>query len=398
MTNISNRERFKQIARFQRPGDLFTTEMVWTETLTAWVQQGAPKQILAKNENQFEALFGNQFFRDYFKHGSKRIITRVKSGINGTDYQDIGHGFTTVDGSPLVPGFKGEVIKEDEKSITFINGHRQTLRAIKGSFSMPMFIDWPVKDRASWVEIKKRLDPHTPARWRDDWDVYAEKFNKQDDPVVLEVGGFFGLLREWIGSEKVLYMFYDDPSLIEDMMDQILYLEIEIIKRVVKDIKVDEADFWEDMAYKAGPLISPKMVRKFIMPRYKKITDLLHSNGIDIIFVDCDGKLDELIPLWLESGINYIWPLEQTAGNDTVAFRKKYGKELILGGAIDKQALLKGKESIKEEVMSKVPFLLEKGGYFPTVDHLVPPGVTFENYCYYINLLREIAGLEKLSF
>jgi uroporphyrinogen decarboxylase len=193
-------------------------------------------------------------------------------------------------------------------------------------------------------------------------------------------------------------MFYDDPGLIEDMMEHMLYFETEIIKRVIKDIKVDEADFWEDMSYKAGPFISPAMVRKFIMPRYKKITELLRSNGTDIIYVDSDGNIEQLIPLWLESGINYVWPLEQTAGNDPLAYRKKYGKDLILGGAIDKRALIKGKEAIKAEVMSKVPFLLKDGGYFPTVDHVVPPDVTFENYCYYINLLREVAGLEKISF
>ena len=68
-----------------------------------------------------------------------------------------------------------------------------------------------------------------------------------------------------------------------------------------------------------------------------------------------------------------------------------------MGGTIDKRALAKGKEAIREEVMSKVPFLLEQGGYFPTVDHTVPMDVTFENYCYYINLMREVAGLEKLS-
>jgi uroporphyrinogen decarboxylase len=193
-------------------------------------------------------------------------------------------------------------------------------------------------------------------------------------------------------------MFYDNPGLIEDMMEQILYLETEIIKRTLKDIKVQQATFWEDMAYKAGSLISPAMVRKFMMPRYKKITDLLHSFGVDVIWVDSDGNLDELIPLWLEVGINFPWPFEVAAGNDAVAVRKKYGKNLIMSGAIDKRALAKGKEAIKEEVMSKVPFLLEQGGYFPTVDHFVPPDVSFENYCYYINLMREVAGLEKLPF
>ncbi len=176
------------------------------------------------------------------------------------------------------------------------------------------------------------------------------------------------------------------------------YLEIEVIKRVVKDIRIDQATFLEDMAYNAGPLISPAMVRKFMMPRYKKIINLLHNNGVDIIFVDSDGNVNELIPLWLEVGINHVWPLEVAAGNDAVAMRKKYGKDLILGGAIDKRALIKGKKAIREEVMSKVPFLLEQGGYFPTIDHMVPPDITFENYCYYINLMREVAGLEKLSF
>ena len=72
------------------------------------------------------------------------------------------------------------------------------------------------------------------------------------------------------------------------------------------------------------------------------------------------------------------------------------GQDLIIGGAIDKRALIKGKGSIREEVISKLPFLLEQGGYFPSVDHLVPPDVPWENYIYFINTMREIAGLEKL--
>jgi uroporphyrinogen decarboxylase len=167
---------------------------------------------------------------------------------------------------------------------------------------------------------------------------------------------------------------------------------------VSKDIKFEMASYWEDMAYKAGPLISPDMFRKFLMPRYKKLNEVLHSMGVDVIFVDSDGNLDLLIPLWLESGCNFVWPLEVAAGNDAVALRKKYGTDLIIGGNIDKRALTRGKEATKDEVMSKVPFLLEQGGYFPSIDHLVPPDIPFEVYCYYINLLREIAGIEKIQF
>jgi uroporphyrinogen decarboxylase len=290
------------------------------------------------------------------------------------------------------------VIDEDERTRTFININGQTVKILKNDpGNMPMYLDWPVKDRESWKEFKKRLDPNTPERYPANWDDFVREINGLTEPVVLEVGGFFGYMREWVGSERVLYLFYDDPDLVEEIMDTMLELEMEIIKRVAKDVQFEMAAYWEDMAYNVGPLISPDMFRKFMMPRYKKLNELLHSCGIDIIYVDSDGNLDQLIPLWLECGCNFIWPLEVAAGNDAVALRKRYGTDLIMGGAIDKRALVKGKEATKEEVMSKVPFLLEKGGYFPSVDHLVPPDVPFEIYCYYINLLREIAGLEKLQ-
>ena len=395
--SISTRERFLGICRFERPGDLFYYDFFWPETREEWVKQGAPKQILpAYGERRT-----SRFLRDYFQFGYYRsVLTGVGNRI-GFEPSGLGYGIEYRQMTPVVPNYEPRIISEDEHTITYINGDGQTMKSLKdASFRMPMYLDWPVKDRASWTKYKKRLDPNTPERWPAEWDAYAQELNKlgEETPIALGVGSFFGFLREWVGSERLLYMFYDDPGLIEDMMEQVLYLETEVIKRVVKDIRVDLATFWEDMCYKAGPLISPAMVRKFMMPRYKKITDLLHSYGVDVIFLDSDGNVEQLIPLWLESGINYVWPFEVAAGNDAVALRKKYGKDLIIGGAIDKRALIKGKEATREEVMSKVPFLLETGGYFPSVDHNVPPDVTFENYCYYINLMREVAGLEKLSF
>jgi len=399
--DISPKQRFLDICHFKRPGDLWIRDAFWPETATEWVNQGAPKQMLPSTPR--EGLVGNCFLHDYFQFDRLRSLFEVISSISMATSQPPGLGYevSLYQSCPVVPVFEPRVISEDEHAISFINGVGQTLKVLKDNpFKMPTFLDWPVKDRATWKEYKKRLDPHTPGRYPADWNAYVQEMNKLggETPLSLGVGGFYGYLREWVGSERILYMFYDDPKLIEDMMEQMLYLETEVIKRVLKDIKVQRATFWEDMAYKSGPLISPAMVRKFMMPRYKKITDLLHSNGVDVIYMDSDGNLNELIPLWLEVGINYVWPLEVAAHNDAVALRKKYGKNLILGGNIDKRALAKGKEAIREEVMSKVPFLLEQGGYFPTVDHNVPPDVTFENYCYYINLIREVAGLEKLPF
>jgi len=389
---ISTRERFLGICRFERPGDLYIREMWGHEALMEWVKQGASEQILdwrgAFVENYFQCF---NWFRNPVFVG-RRMHTDISSSFDFGTAEEV---------TPVYPPVERRVISEDDRTLTTVNGTGQMVKQFKDeTFKMPMYLDWPVKDRATWKEYKKRLDPNTPGRFRDDWNDYVQKMNKlgEEQPIQLHVGSFFGYLREWVGMENLLYMFHDDPSLIEDMMDTVLYLETEIIKRTLKDIRIDMGSFWEDMAYKAGPLISPAMVRKFMMPRYKKITDLLHSYGVDVIFIDSDGNCEQLIPLWLEVGINYIWPYEVAAGNDAVADRKKYGRDLIIGGGIDKRALIKGKEAIRVEIMSKVPFLLEQGGYFPSVDHYIPPGITFENYCYYINTLREVAGLKKLPF
>ena len=261
---------------------------------------------------------------------------------------------------------------------------------------MPRYLDRPVKDWATWEEYKKRLDPDTPERWPSDWDAFVKERNSQDNPTMLLLEGFFMCLREFTGLENLLYMFYDDPKLVEDMMDQVLYLEMEVVRRAARDLKIEIVRFSEDIGYKSGSLISPSMVRQYMIPRYKQIIDILHSNGIKIIQMDSDGNVNELIPLWLEIGINFIWPLEVAAGMDEVALRKKYGKDLILSGNIDKRVFSKGKEAIQKEVISKVPFLLKTGGYFPCLDHIIPPDLSLENFRYYINLLREIGGKGKL--
>ncbi len=386
----TSRERFRGICHFERPGDLMLVTPYfhdfWTETLDEWVKQGAPEEMRQ-----------SRFRGEYFQLNHIRMLREINLGMFMDKTIDVG-GVPYVYGIPPVqPQYETTILEEDEEMVVLVNAGGQKIRASKKHpEKMPMYLDFPVKDRASWEQYKKRLDPATLERWPTDWDGYVKRMNSKDEPVMLNVGGLFGYLREWMGVEPLLYLLYDDPNLVEDMMEHMVYLQTEIVSRVLADIKVDFAMYWEDMCFKTGPLISPKMFKRFMVPRYKKVTEMLRDAGVDAIFVDSDGNLSHLIPLWLEAGINGFWPLECAAGNDAVALRKQYGKDILLAGNIDKRAFLKGEAVLREEVMAKVPSLLEAGGYFPSLDHLVPPDVTFSMYRCFINLLREIAGLGKL--
>ena len=62
-------------------------------------------------------------------------------------------------------------------------------------------------------------------------------------------------------------------------------------------------------------------------------------------------------------------------------------------GWLEKEVVNEGnEEKIEPEIMSKVPPLLEKGGYFPNGDHGLQPLVTFDNLCIFMTLLHEICG------
>jgi len=160
----------------------------------------------------------------------------------------------------------------------------------------------------------------------------------------------------------------------------------------VREVELDFASWWEDMCFNKGPLISPRMFDEFMVPRYKKITDFLKQHGVTINIVDCDGNINELVPLWLKAGVNCMFPLEIAAGSKPEVLREKYGREVLLMGGIDKRALAAGKEAIDRE-LEKIPPLIEQGGYIPHVDHRVPPDVSYENYLYYIKRKREIIGV-----
>jgi hypothetical protein len=391
-TSTPNRERFKSFCHGERLGEVpmhSWFHRCWYETPYEWVKQGAPPEITTGGG-----------FREYFQldplHGLEEIVSEINRADLKSDPTVQGPGRWHVT-PPIVPVYPLRVVREDARHRVETAYSGATVEVSKlHPWRMPKFVDYPVKDRATWNEYRKRLDPYTPERWPKDWNGFVDQKNGEDTPNMLLMAGFFGVLREWCGLENLLYLFYDDPALVEDMMDQVLYLVLGVARRVVHDMKIESVRLWEDMAYRAGPLISPEMVRKYMVPRYRQVTDFLRSHGVDIIHIDSDGNVHELIPVWLECGVNFPWPLEVAAGNDPVALRKKYGKELILAGGIDKRALIESKEATRKEVMAKVPYLVNSGGYFPGCDHVVPPDVPFEHYKYFINLLREIGGLEKL--
>jgi uroporphyrinogen decarboxylase len=91
----------------------------------------------------------------------------------------------------------------------------------------------------------------------------------------------------------------------------------------------------------------------------------------------------------VDCGFNATFPLERAAGMDARQVRKKFGKNLIIIGNIEKRAVAKGKREIDEE-LAKVRELLKHSGYFPNVDHVIPPDIPYQNAKYRFDQIKNM--------
>jgi hypothetical protein len=286
------------------------------------------------------------------------------------------------------PPFEKKVINEDDKHILYMNHEGILIREMKQNpySSMPQFVRFPVETRQEFRQFwSERMAIDLDKRFGRGWQQNLQEIQKKTNPFIVigdRWSGFFGPLRNLMGVENLCKTFYDDSAFIEEMMDAEVDLIIGILGQVLDVVSIDAFVMWEDMAYKTSPLISPAMVRKYMLPRYKKVTEYLYGRGVKYIGLDSDGQIGPLIPIWIEAGLNFLYPFEVQAGMDVIQIRKQYGKDLRIWGGLDKRALAEGPQAIDNEITRLMP-LMSQGGYIPFTDHSIPPDVTFENYLYF---------------
>jgi uroporphyrinogen decarboxylase-like protein len=296
---------------------------------------------------------------------------------------------------PPNPPFEHKVIEEDERTILYVNHEGILMREQKENrlSSMPQFVRFPVETRDEFRTFwRERMQPDLFARAGPDWKEQLAAFRDRDYPLIVfpdRWGGFFGPQRNLLGVENLCMMFYDDPAFIEEMMDANADFLIQMMDQILDHTDVDVFGFWEDMAYKTGPLVGPELFRKFALPRYRRVVDFVRGRGVQWFCLDSDGDISELIPIWLDAGINILYPFEVQCGMDVVKIRKEYGRDLRMWHGVDKRALAQGRTAIDAELARVAP-LVREGGYVPGTDHSIPPDVSLANYCYYMEKLPEI--------
>ena len=368
---MNDRQRFAATMHYQpRDRAPICDFGFWDETVEAWHEQGLPPELPIDNRGQAVSRF----------FGMDALLEYPHVNVD------------------LCPRFEHKVLEDrgEHQLIQQDDGVRVLRR--KRMSSIPQHHGHLLTDRDAWNKhYKPRLDPTDPARLpeADKWIHHANYWrdDARAEPLALPCSSLFGRLRNWMGLEAISYVPYDDPAWFEEMVTTMADIVVAVLEKVLATgARFEAGQFWEDMCYNAGPLLSPAHFKQYLVPQYRRITDLLNRHGVDIVWVDCDGCIDALIPHWLDAGVNTMFPIEVgTWQADPVAMRRQYGKDLRLMGGFDKRILAQSPAAIDAEIDRLTP-LVEEGGYIGFCDHRVPPDVPLAHYMHYLERVRDAWG------
>ena len=365
-------DRFYRVFTYQEVDRVPDLEFgYWPQTIRRWLGEGLPLELAPEETNEMFSEKLDDFFG--FEHEGSAISLHTE----------------------MNPPFEERVIERRRESVIL----RDTSGALAERYlndaeqsSIPRFIEFPVKTPKDWERMKERYRLDDPCRAVATEDIEDARQGQADGKAVkIACTGFYGQLRNWMGMEKLSYAFYDHPRMVHEMVEHWAELCARQIEQLPEDMMIDRVDWWEDMASKNGPLVSPSLFRQFLQPGYHRVMTAAQRRGCVLGMVDCDGNPHAIVGNWLAEGVNIMFPLEVAAGAAPYAWREQFGLELRLRGGIAKQPLVAGGRAIDQE-LERVRPLLEQGGYIPHLDHLVPPDIPYAHYCEYLDKKRRLIG------
>ena len=316
-------------------------------------------------------------------------------GLDRRDYIRVNYGF--------IPPFPRQVLEDSPEYEVVRNANGIVTKALKAGMvgdvrmCMDQYLSFPVARPEDFPAVKARLAAGIPERYPSNLPEKLTAWRRRDCPLVLgencAANGFYWRAREFLGTEALSYAWYDYPDLMHEMMAFYADFIIETSRPVLEKIAPDYFVFNEDLSMKNGPLLSPETFRKFIFPHLKRVIEFLRRHGVRHIAVDSDGDPAAIVALWMDAGVDTLWPIERASEISPMALRKRFGKGLRLWGGVDKRILARGPEAIRAHLREFIP-LIEEGGFIPTVDHTVPPDVSWENFQRYMDLKRRLLAGE----
>ena len=217
----------------------------------------------------------------------------------------------------------------------------------------------------------------------------VERIFKKDESAIVLAAGDAGIFERalWIrGFEDFLTDLVASPSLATSLLDVLTEMHIRYWDKALDAMGdlvqvVVEAD---DLGMQSKPFISPKIYRKYLKPRHKRVFSFIKKKAPNVyIFFHSCGSIYDLIPDLIESGIDILNPVQVSAAKmDTKRLKKEFGNEITFwGGGCDTQKVLPygTPQEVRDEVKRRIDDLATGGGFIFNTVHNIQADVPPEN-------------------
>lgn len=288
--------------------------------------------------------------------------------------------------------FEQKVVAETEDTITYLDGNGAVLKRHKKHDSTPEHVDFNVKTREEWDEVKHFLQTTDPRRIN--FEAYRDAKKDAADHgrfFVWSGVNVFELMHPLCGHENMLMGMVLDPEWIAEMAETYAKLTVELQRMLFEQEGYpDGIWYYEDMGYKGSPFMSPDMYCELIQPSHIYTMNFAKEHHLPVIMHSC-GFVEPLLPHMIEAGIDCLQVIEIKAGMDLLKLNEMFGDKIAFMGGIDVRTLYSNdKAVIDAELESKIPAMMKTHNFALHSDHSIPKTVDYDTYVYFIKKAMEL--------
>jgi uroporphyrinogen decarboxylase len=170
---------------------------------------------------------------------------------------------------------------------------------------------------------------------------------------------------------------YDDPELVDAVMTHAADYYLGVSQRIFEASgdAIDVFFIGNDFGAQTGPMISPKLFRRFILPHLERLADLGHEYGKRVL-LHCDGSIRALVPDMIAIGVDGLQSVQPLCyGMELSKLKADFGRQITFMGGIDTQLLIEGSaEEARRLTISVLQTMMPGGGFIasPSHDYLLP--------------------------
>jgi uroporphyrinogen decarboxylase len=183
--------------------------------------------------------------------------------------------------------------------------------------------------------------------------------------------------------ERALEDIGDNPEFVDALMGRIHSLFAGIVRNSIEAAGAlfDFVYVAEDLGSQESLLMSPRAIRRFLLPWLADMVRLAHSCG-KLVFHHDDGAIRPVIPDLIEIGIDVLNPIQwRCKGMDRERLARDFGSKLVFHGGIDNQHTLPfgTAADVRSEVAENIRVFRDCRGYVVAPCHNLQANTPTQN-------------------